>query len=480
MSPQLVKTNKSLLKVVLCYALLLLGRVDHLFAAHVCDKYKEKIARDICLKAEQGVARKSYQHYYVLLRKKGKEIIITNAPDYSFYLDSVSKSVATATTLSFLLNTGILGKDPLSFKLGTMFKDFDPSFTNLLRHLETASARGSSVGGGYAIEEPSADSLVCNPDAYRSNRYPALEAFLKLKLSDFLRHKACLDKTVRFDSWSLFGWGAFENNKVYNHPATHACLMQVSMDPKVEYLEKNQSKYSDMNFVWIQLLNEALYGALTREVGNPKHEAKNGYPILQPNRKSQSHVFGEMLKDVEYGLGRYGVTGVRYSNFTDDERQYETAHGNFIGHSGIEATGAGLRSLILAMLKRASDEKSNRASGKMFYEFMKKSIDLGKNQMGFGYSTGLMAHSARGNYYKNHPKTSIGHVGFEGTSYWMIPDFDDPEKSEVTIVLTDRFTTMSHKPPEVRYSTGIKSAPDAGWSDTRGLRAFCADKMKEM
>ncbi len=103
------------------------------------------------------------------------------------------------------------------------------------------------------------------------------------------------------------------------------------------------------------------------------------------------------------------------------------AAGGIEGHAGLFGTASAVFVLLDELMKALKGEKTRVISGTLLKQFIMKD---GSNDMVAGFDTPSRPVSSSGKYFSD---SSIGHLGFTGTSFWM-----DPEKSLIVILLTNR------------------------------------------
>ncbi len=103
------------------------------------------------------------------------------------------------------------------------------------------------------------------------------------------------------------------------------------------------------------------------------------------------------------------------------------AAGGIEGHAGLFGTAFGVFMLLEELMKGLKGEKTRVISGSLLKQFLLKH---GDKELTAGFDTPSRPMSSSGRYFSD---SSIGHLGFTGTSFWM-----DPEKSVIVILLTNR------------------------------------------
>ena len=115
------------------------------------------------------------------------------------------------------------------------------------------------------------------------------------------------------------------------------------------------------------------------------------------------------------------------------------AAGGIEGHAGLFGTASAVFELLVELMNGLQGEKTKIISGKLLKRFAVKN---GRGNMTAGFDTPSRPVSASGRYFSS---SSLGHLGFTGTSFWM-----DPEKSIIIILLTNR-VHPSRKNNKIRW-----------------------------
>ncbi len=103
------------------------------------------------------------------------------------------------------------------------------------------------------------------------------------------------------------------------------------------------------------------------------------------------------------------------------------AAGGIEGHAGLFGTASAVFELLVELMNGLKGEKTKVISGKLLKRFAVKNS---RGSMTAGFDTPSGPVSASGRYFS---PSSLGHLGFTGTSFWM-----DPERSIIIILLTNR------------------------------------------
>ncbi len=103
------------------------------------------------------------------------------------------------------------------------------------------------------------------------------------------------------------------------------------------------------------------------------------------------------------------------------------AAGGIEGHAGLFGTASAVSELLVELMNGLKGEKTKLISGKLLKRFAVKNS---RGNLTAGFDTPSGSVSASGKYFS---PSSLGHLGFTGTSFWM-----DPERSIIIILLTNR------------------------------------------
>ena len=103
------------------------------------------------------------------------------------------------------------------------------------------------------------------------------------------------------------------------------------------------------------------------------------------------------------------------------------AAGGIEGHAGLFGTAYAVFVLLTEVMSGLKGEKTKVISGRLLREFV---IKHGRGDRVAGFDTPSRPVSSSGRYFS---ASSVGHLGFTGTSFWI-----DPEKSVVVVLLTNR------------------------------------------
>jgi CubicO group peptidase (beta-lactamase class C family) len=120
----------------------------------------------------------------------------------------------------------------------------------------------------------------------------------------------------------------------------------------------------------------------------------------------------------------------------DDDNAW--AAGGIEGHAGLFGTAEAVHDLCLEIMNAVQNKSTNVLSSDII-----RNLASGKNQfeMTAGFDTPAKKNSSSGRYFS---ASSLGHLGFTGTSFWM-----DPKNSFLVVFLTNRVHPL-------RSNMGIK------------------------
>jgi serine-type D-Ala-D-Ala carboxypeptidase len=185
-----------------------------------------------------------------------------------------------------------------------------------------------------------------------------------------------------------------------------------------------QSLYSDLDFMLLGMIIEERTGQRQEEVVTKRVLQPLGlqeelfYPRSGSEEKKRSFAATENCPWRERVLR--------------GEVHDDNAHvlGGVAGHAGLFGTLGGVMALAVHLL----DVRQGRASHSHYRADDLRECISSRNPKGgssvLGFDTPSPAGSSAGRYFS---KTSIGHLGFTGTSFWI-----DPEKELVVVLLTNR------------------------------------------
>lgn len=196
----------------------------------------------------------------------------------------------------------------------------------------------------------------------------------------------------------------------------------------------SQEEYSDLGFMMLQWLVEALSGLpLDRFV------TQNIYRRLAADVPFFVHMGSAVKK-----RGRFAATelcpwrGRLLKGQVHDDNAY--AMGGVGGHAGLFSTAAAVFHVVQALLDVDAGGRRHGLFEKDCIQTFFRRQSLGRFALGF--DTPSPAGSSAGRFFGN---DSVGHLGYSGTSFWM-----DRQKAVIVVLLTNRVHPT-------RFNPGIKA-----------------------
>jgi CubicO group peptidase (beta-lactamase class C family) len=212
----------------------------------------------------------------------------------------------------------------------------------------------------------------------------------------------------------------YKDDKVKKEKIEHLILQE-----KLEYNPGTKSIYSDLGFILLGLIIE-------------KKAAKNlalyiEEKVLKPLSLEKKILFNPLTKKK---LKKSDCVATEECPWrkkilcgeVHDDNCY--VFGGVAGHSGLFGNIEGLTRLTAKILDmwQGITKHPNIENKDLKYFFEKQNIP--GSSWALGYDTPANEKSSSGSYFSN---TSIGHLGFTGTSFWI-----DPEKNVSIVLLTNR------------------------------------------
>jgi CubicO group peptidase (beta-lactamase class C family) len=195
-----------------------------------------------------------------------------------------------------------------------------------------------------------------------------------------------------------------------------------------------QEAYSDLGFMMIQWLVEAL----------------SGLPL---DRFVAQNIYRRLADDVPFFVGRYSPgkkrgcfaatelcpwRGRLLKGQVHDDNAY--AMGGIGGHAGLFSTAAAVFHLVQTLLDVDAGSRCHGLFEKDCIQTFFKRQPLGRFALGF--DTPSSEGSSAGRFFA---RDSVGHLGYSGTSFWM-----DRQKAVIIVLLTNRVHPT-------RFNPGIKA-----------------------
>ncbi|MGD9189824.1 MAG: serine hydrolase domain-containing protein [Desulfobacteraceae bacterium] len=195
-----------------------------------------------------------------------------------------------------------------------------------------------------------------------------------------------------------------------------------------------QEEYSDLGFMMLQWLVEAL----------------SGLPL---DRFVTQNIYRHLVGDVPFFVdrrspakksGRFAATelcpwrGRLLKGRVHDDNAY--AMGGIGGHAGLFSTAAAVFHVVQALLDVDAGSHRHSPFEKDCIQTFLKRQSLGRFALGF--DTPSSEGSSAGRFFSRY---SVGHLGYSGTSFWM-----DRQKAVIVVLLTNRVHPT-------RFNPGIKA-----------------------
>ncbi len=198
-------------------------------------------------------------------------------------------------------------------------------------------------------------------------------------------------------------------------------LLEWLLNEEIVSLAHDKSCYSDLGYMLLGLLIEKVTGkgvdVLSRNTIYKPLGLHNDLFFPQNDKK----------RGISYvDTGRCLWSNKRLSGFVHDDNC--RALGGVAGHAGLFATLSGVMTLCEKVLDQWKDRGIHPAYSNTLLKKSVKRVEKSNWTMGFDMVSSK--NSSAGNYFS---KTSVGHLGFTGTSFWI-----DPEKECIIVLLTNR------------------------------------------
>ncbi len=221
-------------------------------------------------------------------------------------------------------------------------------------------------------------------------------------IEDLLNH--CSGLPAHRDFWAVKKLGSFEERK-------REVFRKIINESLV--LEK-QDIYSDLGFILLGFLIEQVTGTSLDEYWGTTIARPLGLSDRIFFRKNNHHDFA--------ATGRCPWSGARLCGLVhDDNCRYL---GGVAGHAGLFGRSSGVLSLCEVILS------SYLGEGDFFFGLGNWLKSRENYRWQHGFDTVSPSGSLAGKYFS---PSSIGHLGFTGTSFWL-----DPEKRIIIVLLTNR------------------------------------------
>ncbi len=321
-----------------------------------------------------------------------------------FDLASLTKPLATTMAVLKLVQDGLLRLDQ---KIGPVLDSaLNSSAFNLPRPLENVS---------HSISEFTGEKK-------------------DITIEDLLRHTSGLpayrpyyEKIVQYPP-------AFRRN----------CLRALLIKESLENSPGDKQVYSDLGYIllsWIvEILSEQRMDKFLRDhfylplgiddlffISLPDYVYSDGKfmvphdGMVSPEAVNRTDIQGKKIAATENCPWRKKIIRAE----VHDDNAW--AAGGIEGHAGLFGTASAIFELLVEIMNGLKGEKTKIISGKLLKRFAVKNS---RGNMTAGFDTPSGPVSASGKYFS---PSSLGHLGFTGTSFWM-----DPERSIIIILLTNR------------------------------------------
>ncbi len=234
------------------------------------------------------------------------------------------------------------------------------------------------------------------------------------------------------------------------------CLRALLMKEPLENSPGDKQVYSDLGYIllsWIvetlskqrmdKFLREHFYSFLGIDdlffISLPDYVYTDGklmvpdYGELSPKAVLRTETNGKKIAATENCPWRKKIV----KGEVHDDNAW--AAGGIEGHAGLFGTAFSVYELLVELMNGLKGEKTKIISGKLLKRFAVKN---GRGNMTAGFDTPSGQVSSSGRYFS---PSSLGHLGFTGTSFWM-----DPERSIIIILLTNR-VHPSRKNDKIRW-----------------------------
>jgi serine-type D-Ala-D-Ala carboxypeptidase len=207
------------------------------------------------------------------------------------------------------------------------------------------------------------------------------------------------------------------------------CLNRLLLQEKPEYLPGKQQLYSDLGFMILARIIEHLSGMrldhfVSEEIYHPLGiEDLFFIDLHSENRKNYKN-------DSRFVSTRYCTWRKKLlSGEVDDDNAF--AVGGIDGHAGLFGDVKAVWMLCLEILRALQNNSPRVLIPGIMQQLVQKDKRLGSGfEKVAGFDTPSETGSSSGTFFSG---SSIGHLGFTGTSFWI-----DPETDWIVILLTNR------------------------------------------
>ncbi len=214
------------------------------------------------------------------------------------------------------------------------------------------------------------------------------------------------------------------------------CLRQLLMKEKLENRIGKKEVYSDLGFMVLAWIIEKVSGHrldqfVSREIYSPLGIERLFFMELNPENEKTKLFRGEFATTQHCPWRKKALTGE-----VDDDNAY--AVGGIDGHAGLFGDALSVYHLCSEILKTLQNKPSTVLMPNIIKDFVQK--DKWFDRVA-GFDTPSKEDSSSGRFFS---ESSIGHLGFTGTSFWI-----DPIKGIIVVLLTNRVHPL-------RSNEGIK------------------------
>ena len=202
-------------------------------------------------------------------------------------------------------------------------------------------------------------------------------------------------------------------------------VRRLILERSLECMPGTTVRYSDLGFMLLEWVV-----ALSSGVNLPDFVTRHFYGPLGLRRT----FFQEVDSSRRFSEDEYAATekcpwrGRVIRGYVHDENAY--VMGGYSGHAGLFSTGREVYTLCASLARHYHGERQDLLTSKVVREFFTRQPHPEGNTWALGWDTPSETNSSVGKYFS---KTSVGHLGFTGTSVWI-----DLDKDLIVVLLTNR------------------------------------------
>jgi len=202
-------------------------------------------------------------------------------------------------------------------------------------------------------------------------------------------------------------------------------MRNLVLDTSLEYEPGEKAVYSDLGYILLEWVVEAVTG-----VRLPEFVKTNFYDPLGLIRT----FFQEVDKPMAFGPEEYAATevcpwrGRMIRGYVHDENAF--AMGGYSGHAGLFSTAREAYRLCACLLQHYYGSRSDLLGHWVVAHFFGRQDKPRGSTWALGWDTPSDTGSSSGKYFS---KSSVGHLGFTGTSIWM-----DLDRDLIVVFFTNR------------------------------------------